>query len=165
MNLEDNFNFTGKNRRRWKYEFIRYLSSMNFTHALTLAWNRNVGLDIGRSHLRDLHGIIDRELLGPKFNKRPKEMRSFAVFVFEGLPPAGHLHVHSLWRIPQQRHSHFAGLFPGPRNGYWNRVVESGSCDLDMTWDPTVFAGYAMKTQHMGSEANEIVWSHDFLRP
>ncbi len=86
------------------------------------------------------------------------------MFVYEGLGPGGHLHAHSLWRLNQRRRLlPFMQIFPGERGGAWNRIIPSGSYKLAINDDPSVFAGYAVKSQQMRSAEDEMVWSSDFL--
>lgn len=153
-------------RERWKRAMVDHYRDLGFTHALTLSWNRSVSLEKAKFNLKLVHGIVDEELLGQRYNKKPKDQRTLAVFVFEGLGPGGHLHAHSLWRIKRREHLiPFARLFPKQRSGFWNRIVPSGSYDLDLIDDPDVFSGYALKGQHPSSDDQEIIWSWDFLRP
>lgn len=144
---------------------IQHLREQRFTHALTLAWNADIPLHVAREHLKALHGIVDGKLLGCRYNRKPLDQRTPAVFVFEGVGPGGHLHVHSLWRIGDRRHLlKFARLFPGERGGPWSRLAPSGSYKLAINDDPVAFAGYALKAQHMSSADREIVWYREFLR-
>jgi len=153
-------------RERWKRAMVEHYRDLGFTHALTLSWNRSVSLEMATFNLKLAHGIVDEELLGQRYHNKPRDQRTLAVFVFEGLGPGGHLHAHSLWRIRKREHLiPFARLFPGQRGGFWNDIVPSGSYDLDLIDDPDVFVGYALKGQHPSSDDQEIIWSRDFLRP
>jgi hypothetical protein len=140
---------------QWKKAMIGHYRDLGFTHALTLSWNRSVSLERAKFNLKLAHGIVDERLLGQRYNKKPHDQRTLAVFVFEGLELGGHVHAHSLWRIRKREHLiPFARLFPDQRGGFWNEIVPSGSYDLDLIDDPDAFAGYALKG-----------WSQDFLRP
>jgi hypothetical protein len=149
---------------RWKRSMVEHYRDLGFTHALTLAWNRNLALPVARKHLKLVHGIVDEELFGCRYHKKPRDQRTLAAFIFEGLGVGGHLHAHSLWRIKDRRHLiRFARLFPGNRGGFWNGIVPSGSYELTLVDDPTVFVGYALKDQHPWSDDQEVIWSLDFL--
>ena len=151
-------------RERWKQAMVDYHRDLGFTHALTLSWNRNVVLSVAKKHLKLIHRRVDRKLLGCRYNEKPRDERTLAVFVFEGLK-TGHIHVHSLWRVRDRQHLiPFARLFPAERGGIWNGIVRSGSYKLALVDDPHVFAGYALKGQHPSSDAQEMIWSLDFLR-
>lgn len=156
--------FIGTNRDVWKEAFVGHLRELRFTHALTVSWNRGVSLAQAKKDLSLLDLRVNRKLLGPRFTTNSAE-RPLAVFVFEGLGIGGHLHAHSLWRISQRNLLKFSRMFPGERGGVWNCIVHSGSYKLDINDDPNVVAGYALKAQHMCSEADEMIWSRDFLRP
>ncbi len=149
-------------RQRWKQAMQEHYRDMGFSHALTLSWNNATPLPAAREHLRLLHAKVDRMRLGPRFHKKPRAERSQAVFVFEGI--GSFLHVHSLWRVRLVDMLSFNHLFPGNRGGVWNRIVESGSYDLDLVDDALVCAGYALKGQHPWSDDREVLWSDEFVR-
>ena len=167
-NIQDQNSFVAINRARWKNAMIGHFRD----HALTLAWNCSRSLDIAEGNLKTLHAIVDRQLLGRNFNCRCKTERTMAVFVFEGVSPGGHLHVHSLWRVTDPRRQlKFAKLVRGMKDkltgkmirpAAWNRIVKSGSHKLDLMTDWSTFAGYALKDQQMLSDPREIVWSDQF---
>ena len=164
--------FVAIDRDRWKRAMVEQFRDIGFTHALTLAWNCSRTLENAKEDLKKLHAIFDRKRLGRHFNKSSRAERTTAVFVFEGIGPRGHLHVHSLWRVADQRQQlKFAKLVQGEedkdtgeikRKATWNKIVESGSHSLALVSDWSVFAGYALKDQHMSSDPREIVWSGDF---
>lgn len=165
-NIPERPSFVGINRERWKRTMVEHFRDLGFTHALTLAWNKSRSHDDAVDDLKALHWRVDRKLLGRHFVERPSIERTLAVFVFEGLGPGGHVHVHSLWRLRKSAHLlPFARLFPGERGGIWNVIAEPGSYKLAIAHDWGDFVGYALKGQHMSSDAREIVWSGDFYRP
>lgn len=164
MNVASNPTFAALNQRGWKEGMIDLFRDQRFTHALTVSWNRDTPLPVATRHLKALHALVDRRLLGPRYARKPRDQRTPAVFVYEGLSQGGFVHAHSLWRVRDRRHLlPFARLFPGERGGVWNQIVEGGSYKLDLNDDPRVFAGYALKGQHPGSAEDQIVWSTDFL--
>jgi hypothetical protein len=165
MNISDQASFASLYQKRHKQAWIEHFHNLGFNVALTLSWNGSRPLDIAKSHLRTVNRNVDHTLLGCRFNLKPKAERAFAVFVFEGLGPCGHLHAHSLWRLRKPKHLlKFARLFPGERGGSWNRIVRSGSYKLDLVDDPVVFAGYALKAQHIWSDDREMIWSDEFYK-
>ena len=164
MNTADQPNQAAIRQDAWKNGMVETFRSCGFTHAVTLSWNRSVSILAATQHLKTIHGIVDRELLGCRYTSKSLHQRSLAVFVFEGTLPGGHLHVHSLWRIAEWRHFlPFMRMFFGERGGPWNRIVSSGSYSLSIADDPDVFARYALKGQHPDSPVDEMVWSTGFL--
>lgn len=152
------------NQRRWKSAMADWLDDMRFTHAITLVWNRNVGLDRARADLKLLMHNVDRKLLGSRFNKVPSAFRTKAVFVFEG-HRSNHVHVHSLWKAPQGRWFSLGKMFPRNRGGIWNKIVESGSYDVEacsLLGGNAEITGYALKQQHRYSDPELMVWSDEF---
>jgi hypothetical protein len=130
---------------------VEHFRDIGFTHALTLAWNCSRPFEKAKEDLKKFHAVVDRKLLGRAFNRRPKAERTTAVFVFEGVEPRGHLHVHSLWRVADPRHQlGFAKLVQGEKDklssevkraAAWNRIAESGSHALALMSDWSSFAG------------------------
>lgn len=166
MNIVEEPSFVGSNRERWKCAYVEHLRNQRFNFALTVAWNKSTPLPLAREDLKVLDRLVNQELLGPKFHKKRPDQRTLAVFVFEGIGPGGHIHAHSLWRIKRRQDIlPFARLFPGERGGIWNDIVVPGSYKLAINNDPDDFAGYCLKGQHMNSNADEVIWSLDFLRP
>lgn len=150
----------------WKAAMMDWLDTFRFTHAITLVWNRSVGSDRARADLRDLMHRVDRRLLGSKFHKVPSRYRTTAVFFFEGY---GHhnVHVHSLWKAPQQKWFSLGKMFPRKRGGIWNAVVGSGSYDVEAcSWlgGNAAITGYAIKQQHRFSDPALMVWADEFHR-
>lgn len=170
--------------RAWKPAMMHTFESQSYTTAVTLAWNRPVGRVRARADLAKLVAFIDRQLLGPRFHERLAEARTDAVFVFEGYD-TGHVHVHSLWRAPQNRWFELGKLFgdwrsaklsqrrsptstfTGPRVGVWNKVVPTGShciTAMNVVGGNDEITGYILKGQHAGSDVRDIVWASEFHR-
>lgn len=112
-------------QRRWKAAMMDWLDDFRFTHAITLVWNRSVGLDRARADLRDLMNRVDRRLISSTFHKVPSQYRTTALFCFEG-QRHDHVHVHSLWKAPPGKCFSLGKMFPRKRGGIWNDVVGSG---------------------------------------
>lgn len=149
----------------WKQAMIEIVESEPFTHAITLSWNRTTSLERARQDLRHFHRRVDKVLLGSRCERYPPEKRTKALFVFEGLD-RDHVHVHSVWRCPMGKLLDFCHLFPRQRGGLWNKVVSSGSYDINfanINGRNEEIVGYLLKGQHENSEAAEIVWSDEFL--
>lgn len=151
-------------QRRWKAAMMDWLDSFRFTHAITLVWNRSVGLDRARSDLKLLMREVDQRLLGSRFHKVPSRYRTQAMFAFEGYGH-DHTHVHSLWKAPAGKWFALGKMFPRKRGGIWNAIVESGSYDVEAcSWhgsNPEI-TGYILKQQHRFSEPALMVWADDF---
>lgn len=153
-------------QRRWQSAYMDFIDEMRFTHAITLVWNRTVGLQRARADLSDLMHRVDRKLLGSRFHKIPSEYRTTALFVFEGYQH-DHVHVHSLWKAPKGKWFSLGKMFPQGRGGVWNDVVPSGSNDVEAcshlggNWE---IMGYALKQQHRFSDSELMVWSQEFHR-
>jgi hypothetical protein len=56
---------------------LPWLLEQNFTHVVTLAFNRPTTLNGGRVSLNRFHAKLDRLLLGPRWYKKPQHERSF----------------------------------------------------------------------------------------
>lgn len=143
-----------------------WLDSIRPTHAITLSWNRDVGLNRARDDLRNLMHRVDRTLLGSRFHKIPSEYRTFSIFFFEG-QNHNHTHVHSLWRTTEGKWFNFGKMFPAKRGGVWNTVVESGSYDVEGCSfhgrNPEI-TGYISKQYHRFSDPSLMVLSSEFHR-
>lgn len=164
-NILDEPSFVAIHGDLCKRAWIGHFRDLRFTHALTLAWNRSLPFDQAVRDLKSVHAKVDRKLFGRRFNTLPVTERTLAVFVFEHIKRRGRIHVHSLWRLGNSAHLlPFARLFPGERGGIWNKVATAGSYKIALADDWSTFAGYALKGQHMLSDAREIVWSGDFYR-
>lgn len=141
-----------------------WLDTFRFTHAITLVWNRSVGLARARADLRDLMHRVDRKLLGSNFHKVPSQYRTNALFVFEGYRD-DHVHVHSLWKAPHGKWFSLGKMFPQGRGGVWNDIVPSGSNKVEgcsYLGGNSEITGYALKQQHRFSEPELMVWSAEF---
>lgn len=168
----------------WKPAMMHTFDVAGYTTAITLAWNRSVGRDRLRADLSEVVKLIDREMLGPRFNEKSSSARTDAVFVVEGLA-TGHVHVHSLWRAPANRWFDLgklfsdwrclrspqvrdnAPVFKGAPVGAWKRVVPTGSHDiepLNLIGSNDEVTGYILKGQHVGSDVRDIIWAAEFHR-
>lgn len=152
---------------RWRPAMIRVVQSTRWSHALTLVWNGDANIDRIRKDTGDFIRRVEKKMLKTaRPEDAPKEKRIQAFFVVEGVAH-GHPHVHSLWRCPPGKLIAFNRLFPGERGGLWNRIVRSGTYDLDMVSlfaSNDEFAGYLLKGQHKDSDPGEMFWSDEFWR-
>jgi hypothetical protein len=150
---------------RWKAAFFDLLYRQNYTHAISLVWNGAVPHGRIRSDLKRFHRMVDKKLLGSRCERYPREKRSRAVFMVEGVVE-GHSHVHSFWRFPPGKLISFNRLFPGERGGLWNDLIPQGTYAMAMI-SPICrndeFSGYLLKRQNPNSPPEEIIWSEDFL--
>lgn len=154
------------NQSSLKSQSVDWIDSFKWHFAITLVWNRNVGMDRARADLSELLKRADRRLAGSHFHKLLPEKRIEAVFFFEGQSQQ-HLHLHSLWRAPSDRWFELGKLFHGQRGGLWNDVVETGSYDLTFCnafGSNREIVGYLLKQQHRRSDARSMVWASDFHR-
>lgn len=148
----------------WKAAWMKFLAGFGSTHAITLAWNRDVSPERARADIRDLLHRVDRKMLGPNFHRFAHELRTRAVFVLESV--GYNLHAHSLWRFGGGNLLRFNRMFPAQRGGVWNNIVGSGSYDIDMVnlyGGDAEFTGYILKGQHPNSPSNEIIFSDEFV--
>jgi hypothetical protein len=153
-------------QQRLKAAMLTWLDSFRFQMAVTLSWNRSVGMDRARDDLKDLLHRVDRTLLKSHFNKLPSNERTVALFAFEGMD-RDHVHVHSLWRAPRADWWSLLKLFRYRRGGVWNEVVETGSCDIEacnLIGGNSEILGYTLKEQHRFSEPHLLVWADEFHR-
>lgn len=142
---------------------VDWLHEFDFTHAITLSWNRTVAMPRARADLAHLLRRVDRKLIHPYFHKLPSEERTLAMFAFEGIE-RDHYHVHSLWRAPQRKWFQLGKLFGVERGGIWNEIVKTGSCAVNAIdrGRNDDFFGYILKEQHRGSNDHLLVWSDEF---
>lgn len=151
-------------QRRWKAAMMDWLDNFRFTHAITLVWNRSVGLDRAREDLKLLMREADQRLVGSRFNKVPSQYRTTALFCFEG-QRHDHVHVHSLWKAPPGKWFALGKMFPRKRGGLWNEIVPSGSYDVEAcSWHGgnAEITGYALKQQNRFSDPALMVWADEF---
>lgn len=143
-----------------------WLDSFRWHFAITLVWNRSVGMERAREDLAELMKRADRALIGSHYHKLRPDKRTQAVFCFEGVAH-DHVHVHSLWKAPKGRWFDLGKLFHGNRGGLWNDIVEPGSYDVEFcngTGRNSEIMGYVLKEQHRFSDARSMVWASDFHR-
>lgn len=143
---------------------------MNFTHMLSLAWNRNTAVEPAKRDLRALQARIESDLYGRHFYRLPMEVRTRAVFVLENV--TSNLHAHALWRLPPgppegDHLNRFHAMFPANQGGTWNSIVPSGTYELTVLENISAASNYILKQQHMNSDDRTMFWSDDFrgLRP
>lgn len=152
------------NQGRLKAATAKWIDSLQWHMAITIVWNRAVGMDRAREDLKDLLARVDCELVGSHYPKLRSDKRTEAVFAFEGLD-CDHVHVHSLWKAPKDRWFDLGKLFHGQRGGTWNEIVQSGSYDVaacNWTGGNDEIVGYMLKQQHRFSDPHLMVWASDF---
>ena len=106
-------------RRAYKCAYADWLCAQDFNIGLTLNWNTDVGLEVARRDVGECFLIVDRRILGGRFN-RMREGRAFGVFFFENLTT--NLHCHGFVRVAPHNLSPFLDLFPADRGEVWSRV-------------------------------------------
>lgn len=150
--------------RKLKEAWKDFIEERRFQMAITMSWNRSVSLERARKDIGGILRRIDRKILGSNFHRFPRNARTDAVFVFEGMG-FDHVHAHSAWRAPEGRWVDLGKLFPASRGGIWNDVVDSGSYKVEAMYPDgrnDEIVGYLLKGQHPNSDAFEMVWADEF---
>lgn len=139
---------------------VQWLAQQQWTHAVTLSYNDwPISRARMRANLRDLHGYVDRRLLGTRFHKLPPARRSrFVAFVeAEGHHP----HLHCGWFVPTGRRvMELARLFR--HENVWARFAPAGTFELRIIEQGRGWWSYA--TKHVTAE-DDWFFSEDFLPP
>ena len=117
-----------------------WLPTLDFTHLITLTFNRNGPISIDWAHgtVRHFIACMERYLLGATWARRPAAERSLCV----AIPEADSqdrtrnrayfgLHYHLLLKGPLRRAAKASHAdFPMLMNRWWTRVVPSGTTDV-----------------------------------
>lgn len=133
----------------------------NFTHVITLAFNRQTTLNGGRVSLKRFHARLDRALLGSRYFKRPQIERSFFYACPEHI--ASNLHYNLLLRVNADQVSKTTDIV----DDLWSKVVKSGSTDVQLVCDAYDYGrwvGYLTKEQAYSAISHEnAILSNEFL--
>jgi hypothetical protein len=150
----------------FKTAWLSFIQQQHPTHYVTLSWNRKVSLPRMRRDLRNLMHKVDRRLLGSRFHKYPKEARTRAWFMIEGLD-IYHAHVHAAWIFPKRTLRDYLRVNRLFAQGVWQEIVPSGSHKLDMDaykgFKDTA-QGYCFKGLNPFSDPEMLMCSDDFIR-
>lgn len=108
-------------------EALPWLLRQNFTHVVTLAFNRNTSLSCGRKSLKAFHAKLDRFLLGSRWCKKPSSERSF----FHAYPEhiSSNFHYNMLLRVDDKH----IGKTTSKIDEIWSSIIPSGSTDIKLT--------------------------------
>jgi hypothetical protein len=147
--------------------WIDFLTNQNFTHGLTLHWHKPISQVAATDDLKYIHMRIDRELLGPRFHKRPD--RTEAIFFFEGQDKTEGFHCHSLWRIAPEHRTIFEPyvLNFNTRHSIWKQIAPLGSSELRFNgqWNGHGLAAAIYDTKEITYRSTDrVVFSADFIK-
>ncbi|MGB4107665.1 MAG: hypothetical protein WBK55_07695 [Alphaproteobacteria bacterium] len=134
-------------------KFKVWLDSQNFTHFMTLVFNRPETLDSARDKLKKFHANIDRRILGTNWYKKPPEERTFFIAFPEHIQ--SNLHYHLLTRVNREHIERFEQHAPD----VWETLVKSGSIDIQP------FTGrldYCLKEQYKDQNYRAFIISREF---
>jgi hypothetical protein len=140
---------------------LSWVKRQNFTHVVTLAFNRPTTLNAGRASLRKFHARLDRALLGPKFFKKPKIERSF----FYAFPEKinSNFHYNMLLRVNADYVDKTTAIIAEK----WSKVVISGSVDVKLVTNAYDYDGllhYQTKEQtYNRTSYQSYILSSEFL--
>jgi len=139
--------------------FSEWLSDPSYNIALTLNFNSPVSLVNARGAVKKLFGVVDRKLLGARFN-RYTTGRVDGVFVFEHLK--SNIHAHGLLQVDPRSVDRFASIFPTDGRGSWSEIWKAGTQCLRHAHDPAGFAGYLAKEQFASSAPETMLFLREF---
>lgn len=144
----------------------RMLNELHFTHFVTLAFNQDTAftpeqkLEYARQKLKLFHAKLDRCLLGSRWNKKPKQERTF----FFAFPEKifTNMHYHLLMTLDEKHHQ----KFDDNAARIWKSIVISGTFDAKLLQDAPYANGYksyVIKEQHKALNHNSFILSSEFL--
>jgi len=163
--LKKHKSFSPRPTKNFAYHvaWANFISEQDYTHVLTLQWNRSIGFDKANEDLKELHAHIDRKLLGPRYTKKPE--RSQAIFFLEG-EPGLNLHAHSAWWVKPQHQLTFESLFPKDPSsdaGAWKTIAPAGTQVLKASDNVRAEAAYLTKEIHWDGDDRRLIFSHEFF--
>ena len=125
---------------------------------LTLVTN-DEGSTIGmRKSLKDFFARIDHALLGPKWQKRPKDERTEGVFVIEHVEAK--IHAHGLLRLPPHDENDIHMIL----GIHWATICPGGNSLLCPVGDAERRAGYCTKEMSLPwFSGDQVVCTWDFM--
>lgn len=126
-------------REQLREEYIALAVSMQPNFYITLATNDFGSVaDITRK-LGKFCAMMDRSLIGHRWNKAPEQKRLDGLFFIEHA--SSNIHAHGLLRIPEARDTDMALLVERK----WNRLTEAGSTDTQSIYEAVGVAEYVTK--------------------
>lgn len=140
---------------------LPWLKNQNFTHVVTLAFNRKTLLNGARLSLRRFHARLDRALLGANFYKKSSNKRSFFYAFPEHIN--SNFHYNMLLRV-SAKHVDKTTAILGEK---WSKVVTSGSVDVKLisnVHDYSNLLHYQVKEQSYNiTSYQSYILSNEFL--
>lgn len=134
------------------------LSQHNFTHFVTLAFNRDTDINGARKTLGAWHGRLDSKLLGHRWAGRPEAERTFFIAFPEHI--STNLHYHLMVRPAAGRKCQFddvAGVI-------WTGLVASGSINIQPITNRKKLNSYVTKELNCASSFENFVISTEFSK-
>lgn len=147
----------------YRNSMVAFLSTMQFTHLATLAFNREVTRDAALSFLSSLHQRVDRALYGRNYYKHDQDRRTTFAAFFEH--PDTNQHWHVLWRVPQRTLLRGGKLINANPLFFWTCLREwrfltkSGSAWLTPMQYEKGALRYAVKDLRADSSPEDFVFS------
>lgn len=125
---------------------------------LTLVTNGE-GSTIGmRKNLKNLLARIDWSLLGPKWQKQPKDERTEGVFILEHVE--GKIHAHGMLRLPPYDENNIHMII----GTHWATLCPGGNSLLLPIGDAARRAGYCTKEMSLPwFSGDQVVCTWDFM--
>lgn len=157
---------TAPRHKNLREGWVDFLTDQQFTHGLTFHWHAPISQAAAVDDMRYIHMRIDRELLGPRFHKRPD--RTHAVFFFEGGERTDNFHCHCLWRVAPEHHAKFE-LFTlnfSLNRSIWKMIAPSGSFVVlpNGDWNEHGKAAAIYNTKQITYRSTDrVIFSSDFI--
>ena len=127
------------NREQLREEYVALAVSMQPNFYVTLATNEFGSVTDLTRRLGKFCAMMDRSLIGHRWNKAPEQNRLDGLFFIEHA--SSNIHAHGLLRIPEQENKDIALLVERK----WNRLTQAGSTDTQSIHDAIGVAEYVTK--------------------
>lgn len=125
---------------------------------LTLVTNDEGSIASIRKDLKNLLARIDWALLGPKWQKRPKDERTEGVFILEHVE--GKIHAHGILRLPAHDENDIHMII----GTYWMALCPGGNSKLLPVGDAERRARYCTKEMSLPwFSGDQVVCTWDFM--
>lgn len=148
--------------RQLRHGWVDFLSSQNYSHAITLKPN-NKKFDAGEHFLRRnldrFHRNLDRRLLGTRFaDEKNGVRRTRMVAIMEGLS-SNNGHIHAAVRVAPELHGRFEALFAAgnPRNP-WVAMIPGGTTCVEPITEAEGWHEYATKRFASRDHSDHIIF-------
>lgn len=138
-------------------QMVPFLCDQNFTHFITLCMNDFQTVDVVRNRVRELHGRLDRGLLGSKWYKKPSDERTFFIGFHEHIDSNHHIHL--LMRVkPQHEERMFQIIIPE-----WLHLTPKGTVKIKPIDRLDTCSGYCLKEQYKLQNYESFIVSTEFI--